>query len=270
MGLILVGTLTGNQTLVDTHTAAARGPRSAVSVAATMAQAESYRGRMHEASRRTDDLFRVARDERLLGELSDAFFSFAINQALTGRLDEARRQMERALKEGEFREGAADEMLALAALLNDRALSDAYADRAIKHFRAISSDDDFPKQERVVRSLQAFVRGDLQEAHDLALSNGMDVPNRHMVLMAGIAALRMQRWDDAVKSLSAVVAMGPRLSLSPMHAVARIWLARAHAGAGRAADARKAYEEAFEIWKDADADLPMLLEARKEYDRLTS
>jgi hypothetical protein len=66
------------------------------------------------------------------------------------------------------------------------------------------------------------------------------------------------------------VAMGPRLSLSPMHAVARIWLARAHAGAGRAADARKAYEEAFEIWKDADADLPILLQARKEYDRLTS
>jgi tetratricopeptide (TPR) repeat protein len=235
-----------------------------------MTQAESYRGRMKESARRADDLFRLSANERLLGEFSEAFFSFAINQTLTGRLDEARRQMDRVLKEGEFREGAADEMLALAALLDDRALSDAYADRAIKHYRAISSDDDFPKQERVVRSLQAFVRGDFQEAHDLALSNGMDVQNRHMVLMAGIAALRMQRWDDAVKSLSAVVAMGPRLSLSPMHAVARIWLARAHAGAGRSAEARKAYEEAFQIWKDADPDLPLLLEARKEYDRLTS
>jgi hypothetical protein len=55
-----------------------------------------------------------------------------------------------------------------------------------------------------------------------------------------------------------------------MHAVARIWLARAHAGAGHAADARQAYEEAFQIWKDADPDLPLLLEARKEYERLTS
>jgi len=58
--------------------------------------------------------------------------------------------------------------------------------------------------------------------------------------------------------------------LSPLHAVARIWLARAHAGAGRHAEARKAYDEAFAIWKDADADLPLLVEARQEYQPLTS
>jgi hypothetical protein len=90
------------------------------------------------------------------------------------------------------------------------------------------------------------------------------------VFMAGITALRMERWDDAAHNLSTMVGFGPRLGLSPLHAVARIWLARAHAGAGRAADARKAYEEAFQIWKDADPDLPLLLEARQEYERLTS
>jgi tetratricopeptide (TPR) repeat protein len=270
MGLILVGTLTGDLELAKTQAAAARGPRSALSVAAVMTQAEAYRGRMTESARRTDDLFRLARDERLLGEFSEAFFGFAINQALTGRADEARRQMDRALKEGEFREGAADEVLALAALFDDPALADAYVDRAIKHYQAISSPEDFPKQERVVRSLQAFVRGEFQEAHDLALSNGMEAANRHMVFMAGIAALRLQRWDDAVKNLSTVVGFGPRLALSPMHAAARIWLARAHAGAGRRAEARKIYEDAFDIWKDADPDLPLLVEARKEHERLSS
>ena len=270
MGLILVGTLTGDQAMVETHAAAARGPRSAISVAATMTQAEAYRGRMSESARRAEDLFRLARDQRLLGEFSEALFAFAINQATTGRLDEARRQMDRALKEGEFREGAADEVIALAALLDDRPLADAYVDRALNHYRAISSPEDFPKQERVVRSLQAFVRGEFQEAHDLALSNGTDAANRHMVFMAGIAALRMQRWNDAAQILSTVVGYGPRLHLSPLHAVARIWLARAQTGAQRPAEARKAYEEAFQIWKDADADLPLLLEARKEYDRLTS
>jgi tetratricopeptide (TPR) repeat protein len=88
--------------------------------------------------------------------------------------------------------------------------------------------------------------------------------------MAGIAALRMQRWDDATKAFATVVELGPRLGLSPSHAAARIWLARAHAGAGRRAEARTAYEEAFAIWKDADPDLPLLVEARQEYDRLGS
>jgi len=47
-------------------------------------------------------------------------------------------------------------------------------------------------------------------------------------------------------------------------------LARAYAASGRAADARKAYDEAFQIWKDADADLPLLMEAKKEYAALGS
>ena len=269
-GLILVGTMTGDHALAETHLAAARGPRSAISVAGAMAQAESYRGRMNESARRTNDLFRHARDERLLGDFSEGLLVLAINQALTGRAAEARRQMDRAIKEGEFREGSTDEVMALGVLLEDRALVDWYTDRAIKHYRTVSSPEDFPKQERVVRSLQAFARGEFQQAYDLALSNGLEPANRHLVFMAGIAALRMQRWDDAAHNLSTMVGFGPRLGLSPLHAVARIWLARAHAGAGRAADARKAYEEAFQIWKDADPDLPLLLEARQEYERLTS
>lgn len=31
---------------------------------------------------------------------------------------------------------------------------------------------------------------------------------------------------------------------------------------------RKAYQDFFALWKDADADLPALIEARKEYERL--
>ena len=42
-------------------------------------------------------------------------------------------------------------------------------------------------------------------------------------------------------------------------------LGRAHAGAGHVTEARKAYQEAFTIWKDADADMPLLVEARQEF-----
>jgi hypothetical protein len=40
---------------------------------------------------------------------------------------------------------------------------------------------------------------------------------------------------------------------------------RAAALAKDTARARKAYEAFFALWKDADADVPVLIEARKEY-----
>ena len=49
---------------------------------------------------------------------------------------------------------------------------------------------------------------------------------------------------------------------------AHVMLGRAQAGAGRVNEARKAYQEAFTIWKDADADMPLLIEARQEFARL--
>ena len=50
--------------------------------------------------------------------------------------------------------------------------------------------------------------------------------------------------------------------------VGHVWLARALAKSGDAAGARRSYQDAFAIWKDADADLPLLVEARKEYAAL--
>jgi hypothetical protein len=37
---------------------------------------------------------------------------------------------------------------------------------------------------------------------------------------------------------------------------------------GDTAKARKAYEDFFALWKEADTDLPILIEAKKEYEEL--
>ena len=50
--------------------------------------------------------------------------------------------------------------------------------------------------------------------------------------------------------------------------LAYVGLARAATLAGDSAKAKTAYEEFFALWKDADADLPILAEARKEYAAL--
>jgi tetratricopeptide (TPR) repeat protein len=56
--------------------------------------------------------------------------------------------------------------------------------------------------------------------------------------------------------------------LSCTHTLAHLGLGRALALNGDTAGARKAYQDFFALWKDADPDLPVLAEARKEYEAL--
>jgi serine/threonine protein kinase/tetratricopeptide (TPR) repeat protein len=55
---------------------------------------------------------------------------------------------------------------------------------------------------------------------------------------------------------------------SPTHNLAHLGLGRALAITGDTAGARKAYQDFFALWKDADHDLPVLVQARKEYEQL--
>ena len=52
---------------------------------------------------------------------------------------------------------------------------------------------------------------------------------------------------------------------SYLYPLAHLGLARAAALTGDVATSRKAYQDFFALWKDADADLPVLIEAKKEY-----
>jgi DNA-binding SARP family transcriptional activator len=53
--------------------------------------------------------------------------------------------------------------------------------------------------------------------------------------------------------------------VDPMHAIARLRLARALALSGDIVNAKSAYNDLLTVWKNADTDLPVLQEARAEY-----
>jgi eukaryotic-like serine/threonine-protein kinase len=56
--------------------------------------------------------------------------------------------------------------------------------------------------------------------------------------------------------------------LSPLWPMAHLGLARAAVLQGDMPEARKAYQTFFELWKDADADLPIMIEAKRLYENL--
>jgi hypothetical protein len=51
-------------------------------------------------------------------------------------------------------------------------------------------------------------------------------------------------------------------------AAAYVGLGRAQALAGNLAEAKRAYEAFFGLWKDADPEIPILQQAKKEYAAL--
>ncbi|HKP37545.1 MAG TPA: protein kinase [Pyrinomonadaceae bacterium] len=55
---------------------------------------------------------------------------------------------------------------------------------------------------------------------------------------------------------------------SPLYSLAHFGLARAGTLAGDTARARQAYQDFFAVWRGADAEIPVLIEAKKEYEKL--
>jgi tetratricopeptide (TPR) repeat protein len=51
-------------------------------------------------------------------------------------------------------------------------------------------------------------------------------------------------------------------------AIAHLQIGRAYAMAGDTAKAKAAYQEFFSIWKDSDAEIPILKQAKAEYAKL--
>jgi eukaryotic-like serine/threonine-protein kinase len=56
--------------------------------------------------------------------------------------------------------------------------------------------------------------------------------------------------------------------VSPLYPLAQLGLARAATLTGDRAKARKSYQDFFALWKDADPTIPVLIEARGEYEKL--
>jgi eukaryotic-like serine/threonine-protein kinase len=59
-----------------------------------------------------------------------------------------------------------------------------------------------------------------------------------------------------------------RMALSELYTLSQLNLGRAYALRVNTAKARTAYQNFFVWWKDADPDVPVLLQAKAEYARL--
>ena len=86
--------------------------------------------------------------------------------------------------------------------------------------------------------------------------------------LRGQAYLKLGRGAEAALEFQKILDHRGQSSVSVLYPLAHLGLARAAAMNGDTAKARQTYQDFFTLWKDADADLPALIEAKKEYEKL--
>jgi tetratricopeptide (TPR) repeat protein len=84
----------------------------------------------------------------------------------------------------------------------------------------------------------------------------------------GLSYLELHKSAEAAAEFQKTLEHPGVVLEDPMGALARLQLARAWTMAGDAGKAKATYEELLRVWKDADPAVPVISQARAEYDRL--
>jgi serine/threonine protein kinase/tetratricopeptide (TPR) repeat protein len=107
---------------------------------------------------------------------------------------------------------------------------------------------------------RALVLLELVRAHDAA---------SYAPYLRGLAYLELKDPRTAIASFQDATRLrGNAYNVGSPYALSFLGLGRAYAMAGDKANAKKAYDVFFSEWKNADTDLPVIAEAKKEYAQL--
>jgi hypothetical protein len=82
------------------------------------------------------------------------------------------------------------------------------------------------------------------------------------------ALMAAHRGADAAREYQKMIDARYVMQNCPLYSLAHLGLGRALAMAGDPAKAKAAYQQFFNLWKDADPDIPILKQAKTEYAKL--
>ena len=250
---------------------------SEMALAQIQALAAADDGRLSEADRYSRSAVEMAIRAGLHERTAVFQATPAVWNALYENKGAARKIAETALKTFEGRDSAFAAGFALA-LGGDGIKAEALANKL---------DREYPEDTHVqatyvptLRAVAALNKNDPRKAIDLLEANRsyeFGIPplafihfygNMYPVYIRGLAYLATGKGEEAAGEFRRLLAH-PGLAVGdPVDAAARRQLARALAMAGDKTKARSAYQDFLRSWKDAAPDIPMLVQAKAEYDKL--
>ena len=236
----------------------------------------AYSGRLQEAGRILQHAEQLAQQAGQQEEAALFEAAAALREGFFGNSLVARRRATRVLELSRDREAEYGAAFALA-LARDTSRSEELANDLEKRF----PDDTSVKFSYLpaLRALLALNHGEAAKAIELlqvAVPHELGAPHSSMhgffgalypVYVRGEAYLAAHQGTEAVAEFQKILDHRTIVASDPIGALARLQLGRAYALSGDTAKAKAAYEDFLALWKNADADIPVLKEANAEYDK---
>jgi tetratricopeptide (TPR) repeat protein len=119
----------------------------------------------------------------------------------------------------------------------------------------------------LIRSIIERQRGNMAKAVDL-LSPVMQFPNAPVFYNRALAYAAAGEHPKAIDEFGTVIARRGWPDWAIYAPLAQLGLARTYPTQGSLENSRKAYNDLFTTWKDADPDIPILKQAQAEYSKL--
>ena len=109
---------------------------------------------------------------------------------------------------------------------------------------------------------------DVQEAVSALIAWAQNPSDWALRKAAVVQGMEAGQGQSAVSEFQKLASQRGVVGNSILGALIQLQLGRAKVLAGDQAGGRKAYQDFFELWKDADANVPILLRAKTEYAKL--
>jgi serine/threonine protein kinase/tetratricopeptide (TPR) repeat protein len=269
MDLFVLAALRGDRRRMDEQLAWARGKPYEVPMMSLEARTAMHFGQVQRSRELRRRLLPLAAQFGFLQQARYQMMEAGIGEATLGYPQEALRILEEFRAGGEP-EDAAAAMAVTLLLAGQPARAERYIETAIRH----SARDPLigSLEAPTLRALLELQRNNPRRALELlrglplyGLSPG---PARAAVFIRGLAHHRLGEHRAAIEDFDLLIAARGVAPLETFYPLAMLERARTLAAAGDPAAARASYEALFELWKDADADLPPLVEARAEFAKL--
>jgi len=231
------------------------------------AQVAAFSGEWSKADQLTDRVIEMNRKPDAKEPVAQLLTQEAVRDAIFGSCERATRKAKEALDLSREQGNVVNAANVYAACGQSPA-AQSLVDELIKRFPldTLLSTNSVP----IIRAQMELTRGNSPQAIQL-----LEAARKYEVFgefwpqyIRGQSYLKDKNGTQAMTEFKVILDHRGWFPVSPLFPLAYLGMARAATLNGEPAVARKAYQDFFALWKDADATLPVLIAARSEYEKL--
>ena len=234
----------------------------------TVAATELFNGRLKSAETLTRQAVDMLKKQDRKENAAQNLINLGANQALMGNGEVAKKTVNEGLSLARTRMSLSTAALVFASC-NDSAKAQSLLDELMKTY---PKDTLVAMQAALTKAQMEKSKGNLTQAMQLldsAKSYDMGfITGSTNNYLRGELYLQQHLGNEAAAEFQKIIDHQGIDGLSATHPLSHLGLGRAAIVRGDTATARKEYQNFFALWKDADPDLPVLIQAKKEYESI--